>query len=295
MQIKEMLSTPNWILTGSRVLNVRTCKDTDIICYKDDILVETTGDEFIRTAFIDGRKYEFLLADNQESLQKILEMKEYLTSLEIYYILKSGHIHITGRSQDKWETNIHDYHILRKILKAHPQTDWKAIEELVKLHRKTTNARIKQGTPRLKGVSKDEFFDDFVEKYIDHDRIHEEVAYGSAPAYTLMQKDQTVECHKDLWEQMSFEDKLRCVAEETSVIAIERQVLPFMMKKKQWKPVYLSYKWALYRICTTLCSGWFRQFAIDNYYTVLNMFNEEKLNNNILNVGKLIQETNECS
>lgn len=34
-----------------------------------------------------------------------------------------------------------------------------------------------------------------------------------------------------------------------------------------------AFDWALMRICTTLCSGWFRQFATDNFYRIKEYYN----------------------
>lgn len=279
-----LIRTSNYIKTGSTVLNIRRTNDIDIICYQSDILVPTRGDEYIQSTVIDGVKYEFLLADNQKSLQYLLKNKNKYTPEEVYYILKGGHIHIGGRRQENWEKHMHDYSILKKIV------DYPELINEVALHRDTTNKRVKQKTPKLIGVKKDEFFDDNVRKYIDHDLIHEEVAYDSVPAYSKMQKDETVQCHRDLWDKMEMTEKLQCVAEEASVIALERWRLPEELGDIQGKPMYLAYKWALYRICTTLCSGWFRQFALDNYYTVLNMFDENKLQTNLDNILQKIRE-----
>jgi hypothetical protein len=293
MKINPPIATNNYIITGSAVLNIRYSKDIDVICYEKDITVETTGNEYARTAIVDGKRYEFLLADNQESLQYLLKEKDSFTDYEIAYIMKAGHIHIGGKRQDNWEKHMHDYHMLRQILNTNTATQSRVelIGNAVLLHRKTTDERVRQRTPKLNGVKKDEFFDDFVKKHIDHDRIHEEVAYDSKPAYTKMQKDETVECHKDLWDKMSHEEKFQCVAEEASVIAIERHILPFKLDAAtNTKPLFLAYKWALYRICTTLCSGWFRRFAINNYYEVLNMYNQEKLENNINNILTVIKD-----
>lgn len=282
--MKIPIRTKNYVLTGSHVLKLRKCHDVDIICYAEDITVETTGDEYIRSTIIDGVKYEFLLADSQQSLKMILANKDSLSPEEIYYILKAGHIHISGRRQENWEKHMFDYSILRKMVVFGP------LDEYIKLHRKTTDERVSQRTPRLIGVTKSEFFDDNVRKYIDHDLIHEEVAYDSVPAYTKMQiEDGTVGCHKELWNRMSLEEKLQCVSEEASVIAIERWRLPHIIDDIPGKPMYLAYKWALYRICTTLCSGWFRQFALDHYYDVLNMYNEDKLQLNLTNVLNKIE------
>lgn len=290
MKMTTVIATNNYVMTGSNVLNLRLCKDIDVICYEKDILVSVTGDEYIKSAVVDGKKYEFLLADNQESLQWILEHKNELTPYEIAYICKYGHIHIAGKRHEKWRKHIQDYHFLKLLV----DTEKPLVKEGMKLHRKTTNERVRQRTPRLKGVEKKDFFDDFVKKFIDHDLIHEEVAYDTVPAYTKMQKDATVECHKDLWDQMTFEEQCQCVSEETMVINIERNLLPYEMNKGdfKYKPCFLGYEHSLYRICTTLCSGWFRQFAIDNYFTILNMYDEDKLTRNLENILTLIQTEN---
>ena len=270
----NIIQGDNYLITGSTVLKLRYIKDIDIICYTKDILVETTGDDYIRSTIIGGKRYEFLLADNQESLQLFLREKEKFTPEEIYYCLKRGHIHIAGRKQENWEKHMFDLNILKKIIGQERLVE---LKKYVYLHKKSTDERIKQRTPRLNGVSKDKFFDDKVVKFIDHDLIHEAVAYDTVPAYSKMQKDETVECHKDLWMIMSYEEKLQCVAEEAMVIAIERHLLPAKMNNTFGKPEFLSFKWALWRICTTLCSGWFRQFAINNYCDVLNMYDEKKI------------------
>ena len=73
-------------------------------------------------------------------------------------------------------------------------------------------------------------------------------------------------------------DKIKCVAEEACVITIERYILP-TLKGKINKNNQLDFrkglKWSLYRICTTLCSGWFREFAIWNYEEILKFLENE--------------------
>lgn len=287
---KLMYNLPikKYVIVGSAVLGIRFEKDIDIIAYMDDIEVETTGDDYIRVFNFQGKKVEILIADNQESLKYILNKYDSncKVSYEDLYCLKRGHLHIAGRRQENWEKHMCDYNILKKIVNEKDSD----IQKLIKLHRESTDARIKQRTPRLNGVSKEKFFDDKVRKYIDHDLIHEEVAYEDHPMFTLMQKDATVTCHKDLWDQMSHTQQLQCVAEEAMTINIERNLLPSAMGQNNFKPALAGYRWALWRICTTLCSGWFREFAIDNYYEILNMFDEEKINSAVDNITKKIQQ-----
>jgi hypothetical protein len=278
-----------YAIVGSYALGTRYAKDIDVICALEDITIETQGDEFIRTATHNGRRFEFLLTNNQESLKTMLTMYKAgeLRIEEVCYILKAGHAHIAMRNQETWEKHRIDLEILHKIVT--PLAGFAGfvleIEPLVKLHTKCTDERIKQKTPKLKGVTKEKFFDDYVKKYVVHDDIHKAVAYQEKPGYEYMQRDATVECHKDLWNQMTDDQKLYCVVEEAMVIALERHIIPGIMENKVVKPPFLAFKWALYRICTTLTSGWFRQYANKNYFKALNMFDEERLNQALIKLG----------
>lgn len=272
IDLNNIVKVGKAIIVGSFPLNIRYSKDIDIICYSKDILIDySKKDDFIASGNYNGKRIEFLLADKDSSLQKILEdyEKDIIDLLDILYILKAGHIHIAGRNQSNWEKHRQDLEILSTLNCAFIKKD---LSDYIKLHRKSTNDRIKQKTPKLKGISKDKFFDDKVKKYMIHDDIHAIMAHKEKPMYSYMQKDDTVECHKDLWDKFSYEDQIKCVLEEAYVIAIERELLPTIMGDKIGKNIFEAFKWALYRICTTLCSGWFRTFASENYFTILNSY-----------------------
>jgi len=81
---------------------------------------------------------------------------------------------------------------------------------------------------------------------------------------------------KELFEQASEQVQLNCVREEAMSIALERYLLPEAYErrlknlalsqsaeKKNLVHVADCYDRALYRVCTTLTKGWFREFAID--------------------------------
>jgi hypothetical protein len=147
--------------------------------------------------------------------------------------------------------------------------------EILDKRTKLTMARYPQGNPNLM-QSVDGFFDDAVTKKYNHDYLHELVAYNDEPLYKKMQKDSSLAwCNKDLWYTLNHEQKLQCIAEEAYVIAIER----FLVPSNWYTPAKLAYFKAVNKICTTLCSGWFRDFAIDNYPEVLELFDIAKVNN----------------
>jgi hypothetical protein len=260
----------HYLLVGSYALNMRYANDIDVICFEADIQTEYKKlSDYMATFEHKGRRVECLLADQQESLKLMLEEFEE-TTYELLYIMKAGHINIPRRKGD-WEKHIHDYHILRAMV----DTNDLHLKYLVKQHRKTTFKREKHKTPRLKNVTKEEFFDDAVEKYFDHDFIHEVMAHKENPMYTYMQPNPNiVHCDQGLWDKFPYEDKIKCVLEEAYVIALERMLIPATIKRERPTRPISAFNWALMRICTTLCSGWFRDFAVNNYYSILNSYNK---------------------
>jgi hypothetical protein len=57
------------------------------------------------------------------------------------------------------------------------------------------------------------------------------------------------------------------------VIALERRIIPMLNGCGEVVTSKKAFEWSLMRICTTLCSGWFRQFATDNYVKILEYYN----------------------
>ena len=135
-------------------------------------------------------------------------------------------------------------------------------------------------------VTKDEFFDDGVKKYIDHDLLHEMFAHEDEPIYKKTQSDQAeVFCSESLWNQLTYEQQINMVLEETYVIAAERFIIPKMVFQRQQlellhdrdafdgDPGNLHMQTilnSLKKVCTSLSSGWFREFSINNYFEICN-------------------------
>ena len=113
----------------------------------------------------------------------------------------------------------------------------------------------------------DVFFTEMVTRQIPHDDLHQLVVDFSdydRPINELMRKNlNNPYCSEDLWNRFTYDDKLKAVWEEATVIAIER--FPKFTPKR-------AYYNALCMICTTLCQGWFRDFAIDNFENVYDLF-----------------------
>lgn len=203
-----------------------------------------------------------------EDFIEVAGQKVHIVDPKGLAIIKRSHLW-RDRSFDKHITHYHRY--LKFWRNA-----FEEIDEVILEHRtKLTMAAYPQGNPNLM-QSVAGFFDDAVTKKYDHDYLHELVAYYDEPLYKKMQKDSSLAwCDKDLWYTFTHEQKLKCIAEEACVIAIERFLVP-----SDWTtPAKLANLKAVNKICTTLCSGWFRDYAIDNYPEVLGLFDISKINN----------------
>lgn len=181
-------------------------------------------------------------------------------------LIKRSHLH---RSLS-FQKHITHYHKVLRYQHVFDYSDKKFLEERITL----TKEQFPQGHPNLM-QSKEDFFDDAVTKVYDHDYLHELVAYYDKPLYArLLRNTSLAWCDEDKWEQLSDHDKSLCVAEEVQVIAIER----FMIPKDWMYPYKLAYMKSLEKVCTTLCSGWFRDHAIDNYPAILELVDESRIN-----------------
>ena len=179
--------------------------------------------------------------------------------------------------------NKHITHWDKSLSKAVPYfTDYD--KDYLDRRTRATMQMFPQQYPKLNKTVSD-FFDDAVQKKYSHDWLHELYAFESKPMYTKLQSNPELAwCEKEKWDNLTDIQKLQCVAEETYVIATERFLVP-----SDWSyPERLAYFNALKKVCTTLCSGWFRDFAIDNHTILCEMFDPSK----VKNVKSVIEKEN---
>ena len=104
----------------------------------------------------------------------------------------------------------------------------------------------------------------------DHDDIHKAVKYLDKPIYKYMLADgEEVFCSKAKWNSLPHEHKKMAVLEEAYVISIERFLLKNINISKHG-----AFLISLEKICTTLCKGWFRKFAYENYKEIKEMYSD---------------------
>jgi len=281
------------LIVGSKALKFhfpkypRKVNDIDIIGYTDDVntlshllapqeiikgehtvLLKNIGN---RTDIFDTSNVEVLLADDSVSLKRYMEYDEFnlFASKETLYSLKKSHIHFPI----KFKKHIHDYCFLHEKLNNED-----ILKSITEINYQETEKRIgKLKTPSLNKSVK-EFFgqsDGYVKSYFIHDDVHRVMSHYDRPLYEKMQSNKDLaKCDKDKWRIFPYEDKCKCVLEEVYVIALERKILPMIFGGGKGFSSDEAFDWALMRICTTLCSGWFREFATNNYFIIKKLYNK---------------------
>jgi len=258
------------ILIGSRALNywkperkIHPDTDWDVISFKQHKGCEVHDPLFLNNQDMAGYAtwHEVTLPDGCTA--KVM-------SLLGLAILKRSHLW-RDLSFQKHITDFHKHGLKEALDRFADKPDNIVNKDLAKRAELTKQA-FPQGSQNFM-QSKENFFGDAVSRKYDHDYLHELFAYQDKPLYTkLLRQANLAWCEKEKWETLTTEEKLQCVAEEVQVIAAERFMIP-----NDWKyPCKLAYVKALDKVCTTLCSAWFRDHALDNYPQLVGLFDKSR-------------------
>ena len=256
------------VLIGSRALHywnpnasIKNDTDWDVISYKNHKGCEVHNPDILNNRSMTGYRSnsaKVILPDGDEA---------FVMSPLGLAIIKRSHLW-RDLSFNKHVIHYHKYGLANE-LKSKLHID--IVQRDLEIRTNDTMALFPQYQPNL-NQTVENFFDDAVIKIFDHDYLHSVVAFYEKPLYTKMQVDKTKAwCEKSMWDCFSHEDKIKCIAEEAMVIALERFIIP-----SQWKAnSKVSFIKSLNKVCTTLCSGWFRDYAIDHYTEVIELFNNQ--------------------
>ena len=145
----------------------------------------------------------------------------------------------------------------------------------------------KTSLPKLNTDKKSFFKDNF---YIyDHDSIHEQIAIEDKPVYLWYMKDnEPVMTDKNKFYKLDRYHQLLGVVEEAMTLACERLLLMpdnqaqiDKQLKTDNKDIFIfSFMLCLKKVCTTITSGYFREFAHENYDDAVKLFFELNPNGN---------------
>ena len=198
-----------------------------------------------------------LVENNSESIETPFG---WVPTFDLLFTIKKSHRYLKN-SPHFWKT-LADYHIMKRLgAKVRPE-----YETFLKLREKETYY---YKHPKL-NVSKDQFFaDDGLQYEVEHDDIHESVKRYDKPAYLYYMKDgEQVLTDKAKFFTCAREIQLAGVVEEAATLAIERSLIPH---PGVWTPEF-AWKFALAKVCSSITSGWFREFAYENALEILKLY-----------------------
>lgn len=226
-----------------------------------------------------GMNYEFEIAWEGTAARQLLDIYEGHgeASADWCYALKMSHRYL--KDSVHFLKTMRDIQFLRTVISddAHLiiESEWFKQRE-----RETYT----YSHPKL-DVSKEQFFTgDGVQYVYDHDSIHLTVAirwhfdtldHKPQPAYTLYMKDGSeVMTNKNKFFSVDEYVRILGVYEETCVLALERSQIPHGLDKVDGPTTRWSFEKALMKVCTSITSGWFREYAWENYDKVIDLYNE---------------------
>lgn len=193
-----------------------------------------------------------------------------IPSLDILFAIKDSHKYKKfGNTSDHvfWKT-AQDWFLMKHMgATIRP--------ELVEFHKlREQESYMAQRHPKL-NVSKDAFFkDDAIEYVYDHDTIHQSVCLFERPAYTYYMVDgEQVKCSKEKFFAVSEDIRLAGAMEEGLVLALERSLVPH----GTWSPDK-AFRFAYAKVCSSITSGWFRQYCYQHIPEVLKLYEKTSKN-----------------
>lgn len=236
----------------------------------------------------ENKNFEIEIASDNHSTSFLLNNKEhtceniYIDPLGIkWHCLKNEYLFINKKSHINFpvhfEKSINDYHLIKNHIGQIKNNTYTDQYTLLKNTESNNKFSKQHSTPKL-NVSNDDFFKISVKAagrvYI-HDDLHYVVKHFSKPIYEMIKNDNKQHmawCDKDMFNNLPLETKIKCVQEECYVIALERYIIP---EFRFYNDYLWCYKRALMRICTTLCSGFFRDFAVEHYHDIIDAYNPD--------------------
>jgi hypothetical protein len=271
------------ILVGSRATEIRAPQllqraplDTDFLCSEEDYFkfCEKMGisEEFVQTVGnsrvvkVGNSIFEFSICAPGDSTEQIIEWVEKdqnsisasfgkIPTLDVLFLLKSSH-RFRKDSPHFWKTAA-DYHKM-KIAGA------KIPDELLHVHKLREKETYTNKHPSLMKKKEDFFSSDGVKYVYDHDSIHMAVKLYDRPAYTYFAKDgHEVMSDKEKFFAAPYEIKLASVIEETTVLAIERSLVPHPGVLTH----HAAWMMSLSKVCSSITSGWWREWAYQNIFS----------------------------
>jgi len=277
------------LLIGSSALNnsfddFRVANDTDIVCsYEQAINTKNrikcksffpiNDGKTIYMKSFDNTIFEFEITWENSMADKLIEfVKNNMDSVfetnnlliakpNLIYLLKCSH---------KYKRNSPHFLKTMQDIKWLEEKGCYIPEEWMEFFKEREKDTYNYSLPKL-NVKKDDFFNEEVTSVFqlyDHDTLHEALKHLERPAYTYFKpEDEEVWCSRYMFEQCREGIKLYSVLEESLVLACERSLTCYPDAKPR-----KAFETALMKVCTSIASGFWREYAWNNYEKVIALY-----------------------
>lgn len=180
--------------------------------------------------------------------------------LNILYTLKMSHRYL--RNSPHFMKTMRDIQEMRAMGATIP-------EDLHAWFKRREKETYDYSHPNLSVNSGAFFSGDGVHYVYDHDSLHEVVAVYGSPVYKLYLRDGAeVQVDKNKWLMLNDLTKRTAVYEEACVLALERSLIPYPGKLTEHR----AFEIALIKVASSITSGWFRQYAWENFDEVIKLY-----------------------
>lgn len=237
-----------------------------------EIYPANKGKKLIGKNKSNGFMYEHEIAWTNSTSEKLLDLVYEtafgnagslggkIATLDTLYTLKMSHRY--RKNSPHFAKTMQDIHVMRAMGAKIPDSlaDW------FKEREKET---YDYGHPSLAQTKANFFAGDGVDYRYDHDSIHLAVKLQDRPAYDYFKPDTSeVYCSKEMFFNCSETIRLNAVYEESCVLALERSIIthPGVLTPES------AFRKALEKVSTSITSGWFREYAWENYEAVLQLY-----------------------
>ena len=211
----------------------------------------------------DGSRVDIDIAFPDNSSNLVLEACKNVSDKIDNYVIAPLNILYTLKCSHRYAASVHFRKTLKDYHRLRDSKACKVDQDLLTMREQETYSRPR---PKL-NRSKDDFFDtEGITYAYDHDTLHQAVKLQDRPAYDYFKPDdKEVMVSKKMWDKLPLQTKINAVTEESYVLALERSQIPH---GELIDPID-SFLIALQKVCTTITSGWFREFAYDHFYEVI--------------------------
>lgn len=274
------------IIIGSQAmkhfgLTERICSDWDIVGTQEefDLFKESCDDlkvdeKLSATKYHietkEGIHFEWDIATEGSTNEELIDIVERFGLHDGQYVNPDVQLtiklsHRYRRNFKHFKKTLDDIKVLRESGYSVPHE----MKEWLKFREKET---YNTSRPILKQSKKDFFNTEGVTYKYDHDTLHLAVKRFDVPCYEYFKDDLAeVFCSREKFFEQDEQIKLGSVVEESLVLALERCLIPFEFRTHPDK----AFLMALEKVCTSIASGFWREYAYDHYYDAIELYKSE--------------------